>query len=241
MPIRAALFDFDGTLSLLREGWSGIMATMGVELLAAQGFVGDFAPIEDTVLRLSGKPSIFQMRVLADELARRGGTPGNPKDYLQEFLRRLRMLTAERKLAEPATMCVSGAFEFLEALQSRGVALYLASGTDLVDVRSEPAWLGMDGFFGRHVYAPADNTPHFTKADVVNAMTRDHGRIIGFGDGYSETVEVKRAGGIAIGLATNPPGVPGLHVVKRDLLRELGADAVVPDYRHAAELLTWLD
>lgn len=241
MPLRAALFDFDGTLSLIREGWSGIMAGMGVELLAAQGFAGDFAQIEDAVLRLSGKPSIFQMRVLSEELARRGGLPGNPDDYLQEFLRRLRMLTAERKLAEPSTMRVAGAFEFLEALQRRGVALYLASGTDLADVRSELAWLGLSEFFGQHVYAPADNTPHFTKADVVNLMVREYGRIIGFGDGYAETVEVKRAGGVAIGLATNPPGVPGLHAAKRDLLRELGADVVVPDYRRAAELLTWLD
>ena len=32
---RAVLFDFDGTLSLIREGWQGIMIPMMVDMLAA--------------------------------------------------------------------------------------------------------------------------------------------------------------------------------------------------------------
>ncbi|HJW83278.1 MAG TPA: hypothetical protein VJ754_03140 [Anaerolineae bacterium] len=31
--LRSALFDFDGTLSLIREGWQGVMIPMMVEIL----------------------------------------------------------------------------------------------------------------------------------------------------------------------------------------------------------------
>src|SRR5687767_7591257 len=61
-PFRAAVFDFDGTVSLIREGWAGIMADLGLDLLRAQGVPGDRAELEGQMLRLSGKPSIFQMR-----------------------------------------------------------------------------------------------------------------------------------------------------------------------------------
>ena len=33
--IRHALFDFDGTISLIREGWQEIMETMMIEILMA--------------------------------------------------------------------------------------------------------------------------------------------------------------------------------------------------------------
>ena len=36
-PPRHVLFDFDGTLSLIREGWINVMVPMMVETLAATG------------------------------------------------------------------------------------------------------------------------------------------------------------------------------------------------------------
>src|SRR5436190_4403294 len=36
-PFRCAVFDFDGTLSLLRGNWQGLMVPMMVETLAATG------------------------------------------------------------------------------------------------------------------------------------------------------------------------------------------------------------
>lgn len=35
--IRSVLFDLDGTLSLIREGWQGVMIPMMVEILAESG------------------------------------------------------------------------------------------------------------------------------------------------------------------------------------------------------------
>ena len=83
---RAAMFDFDGTLSLLREGWSRVMAEMGAELLndpTAKVFV------EREMLMLSGKPSIFQMQRLVAIAQERGCSAPDPDVLLKEFLRRL--------------------------------------------------------------------------------------------------------------------------------------------------------
>jgi phosphoglycolate phosphatase len=77
-PYRAAMFDFDGTLSLLREGWSRIMAELGRDEIRAQNLVApsdaELIPvIEREVLLLSGKPSIFQMERIAEDIRSRGG------------------------------------------------------------------------------------------------------------------------------------------------------------------------
>src|SRR4030067_383087 len=57
--IRHALFDFDGTVSLIREGWQGIMIPMMVEILMETPNHEDPSEIEkivqDLVTRLTGK------------------------------------------------------------------------------------------------------------------------------------------------------------------------------------------
>jgi phosphoglycolate phosphatase-like HAD superfamily hydrolase len=250
-PVRAAVFDFDGTVSLIREGWAGIMADIGLDLLREQRLIHVPEPdlptyLEDQMLRLSGKPSIFQMRRLADEIAARGGTPGDPEDYLAEFLRRLFAVADSRKADLAAgrvvtsAWAVPGTHALLDELRQRGVALYLASGTELAHVREEAELLGLTPYFGEHVYAPAGNLSAFTKRNVVRRIAEEHGSLIGFGDGYSETVEVKAARGVAVGVASVEAGRTGMNPLKRAMLIELGADAIVPDYTGQRELVAWL-
>jgi phosphoglycolate phosphatase-like HAD superfamily hydrolase len=252
---RVAVFDFDGTLSLIREGWARIMAEMGRDLFREQGLPtgpeGELlAYLEDQMLRLSGKPSIYQMRNLATIVAERGGQAPDPDALLQEYLRRLHAVidVRTRQLATgeapPDAWTVPGSHEVLENLRRRGVALYLASGTDLKHVRAEAELLKLTEFFGNRIYAPADNTPNFAKRDVFEMILRDQRidgeQLLSFGDGYSETVEAKRVNGVAVGVASAEAGAPGLNRMKRDMLRELGADVIVPDYREQCELMTWL-
>ncbi len=249
-PFKAAVFDFDGTLSLIREGWAGIMADLGLDLLREQNLPGDRAQLEDQMLRLSGKPSIFQMRRIAEVIAERGDKPGDPEDNLAVFLRRLFAVADVRKAqlasgtVPPAAWAVAGTHAILDNLRRRGVALYLASGTDLAHVRHEAELLRLTDYFGRHVYGPVNDTPNFSKRDVIAMILREHGitgeELLGFGDGYSETVELKRVGGVAVGLATAEAGVPGLNRMKRDILVELGADVVIPDYEGQERLVAWL-
>ena len=91
---RAVVFDFDGTLSLLREGWARTMAELGRDHLAAANLVREpeadlLTYLEREMLMLSGKPSIFQMRRLSEEVASRGGAAPDPDAMLVEFLKRL--------------------------------------------------------------------------------------------------------------------------------------------------------
>ena len=73
---RSVLFDFDGTLSLIREGWPQVMIPMMVQALRATGTAETeaqlTAAVEDFVMRLNGRQTIYQMIQLADEVRRRG-------------------------------------------------------------------------------------------------------------------------------------------------------------------------
>lgn len=244
----AAVFDFDGTVSLIREGWAKIMADMGMERLP--GGPVSVEHLEEEMLWLSGQPSIFQMRKLAEIVAAHGGPVLDPDALLKEFLSRLLAVSGKRRddlaagRVPPEAWAVPGSHALLDDLRRRGVVLYLASGTDLAFVKREADLLRLTDYFGDHIYGPADNTPDFSKRAVVERVLRDHdidgAGLLGFGDGYAETVEVKRAGGTTVGVASHEPGVPGVNKLKRAMLADLGADVIVPDYRDHAGLAGWL-
>ena len=248
---RAAMFDFDGTLSLLREGWSRIMAELGRDLIRERHLPAppdaELLPeLEREVLLLSGKPSIFQMRRLAEDIALRGGERPDPDDLLVEFHRRLFAEVGHRKelVRQGQPWTPRGTHELLRNLKRRGIALYLASGTVIAHVREEADLLMVDHFFGERFYAPAPGSTDFSKADVVARILREQGiagrQLLGFGDGFSETAEVKRVGGTVVGIASEEPPRIGMHAMKQKMLTELGADLIVADYATQADLVAWL-
>ena len=75
---RSVLFDFDGTLSLIREGWPEVMIPMMVEVLKDTGTAESDAElrahVEEFVMQLNGKQTIFQMIHLAEEVRKREDT-----------------------------------------------------------------------------------------------------------------------------------------------------------------------
>src|SRR5579884_3812902 len=66
---RSVLFDFDGTLSLIREGWPQVMVPMMVQELRQTGTAETDEEltrrVEEFVMRLNGKQTIYQMIQLA--------------------------------------------------------------------------------------------------------------------------------------------------------------------------------
>src|SRR5262245_37970939 len=97
---QAVLFDFDGTLSLLREGWPRIMCGMMVEALVST-FTRETETelgvlVENFGMVLNGQPAIRQMERLVEEMHARGGSPAVPAVYLQEYDRRLLRVVNER-------------------------------------------------------------------------------------------------------------------------------------------------
>ncbi|MCU0873082.1 MAG: hypothetical protein MUE50_12145, partial [Pirellulaceae bacterium] len=76
--ISHVLFDFDGTLSLVRQGWPEVMVPMFVEMLPSQPgeSEADRARLAwDDIMRLNGKQTIYQMIQLAERIRQRGGEP----------------------------------------------------------------------------------------------------------------------------------------------------------------------
>jgi phosphoglycolate phosphatase len=63
------------------------------------------------------------------------------------------------------------------------------------------------------------------------------GELLGFGDGFVETQEVRRVAGIAVGVASDEQHRVGINDWKRQRLIEAGADLIVPDYRDLQPLL----
>ncbi len=137
---RAALFDFDGTLSLIRRNWQAVMIPMMVDVLIETGTSENREQlaqhVEEFVMRLNGKQTIYQMMQLADEVKQRGGgTAKQPLEYKHQYHDllwqqvggRIESLRAGR--VSPDEMTVPGSRELLTALRDRGLSLYLASGT----------------------------------------------------------------------------------------------------------------
>jgi phosphoglycolate phosphatase-like HAD superfamily hydrolase len=252
--IRHVLFDFDGTLSLLREGWPDVMVPMFAEMLprrAGESEADLRRLMFDDIMRLNGKQTIYQMMQFADRVRERGGNPHEPLWYKHEYLRRLNeriagRLAALQDGAPPERFLVHDARALLELLRARGVALYLASGTDELYVRREAALLRIDNFFGGHIYGALDDYKRFSKKLVIERILSEHrvggNELLAFGDGYVEIQNTKEAGGLAVAVATDEAnnGSGLIDPWKRDRLRGVGADAVIPDYRDAAALLACL-
>ena len=91
--VRYALFDFDGTLSLIREGWREVMLSWMVEILRGMrtGETEDQIRtiVADFVDRLTGHQTIYQMLQLAEEIRLRGGAPLEPLAYKRLYHDRL--------------------------------------------------------------------------------------------------------------------------------------------------------
>jgi len=252
--IAHVLFDFDGTLSVLREGWPEVMVPLFVELLPRRPDETEAAVrqlLHDDIMRLNGKQTIYQMMQFADRVRERGGQPREPLWYKHEYLRRLNERIAGRTAAlrdgaPPERYLVHGARTILELLQARGATLYLASGTDEVYVRQEAALLGIDHFFGRHIYGAVDDYKQFSKQMVIERLLRENRvggeELLAFGDGYVEIQNTKEAGGLAVAVASDEAnnGSGRFDPWKRERLCGVGADVVIPDYRDAAALLACL-
>lgn len=248
---QAAILDFDGTLSLMRRNWQAVMVPMMTGILAETD--GGESPMQlealvtEFVTRLTGKQTIYQMIQLAEEVDKRGGAALDPLEYKQQYHQRL-MREVEVRMENLASgrldveqLRVPGSRALLEALASQGVELYLASGTDLTYVQEEVRLLELEHFFGKHIYGALDDYKSFSKAMIIERMIHQLGvdpeRLLGFGDGYVEIEQVRKVGGITVGIASNEETREGIDRWKRDRLIEAGANIIIPDYRDLEGLL----
>jgi phosphoglycolate phosphatase-like HAD superfamily hydrolase len=251
---RVALFDFDGTISTIRAGWVEVMVPMMVEILAelrtGESEQALTEIVNEFVGRLTGKQTIYQMIELAENVERRGGTPLDPVVYKRMYLDRLwekieyRVEELRSGHVSPEKYVVPGTRELLERLKERGLRMYLASGTDHDYMAEEARLLDVTRYFDGGVFGALDDYKSFSKAILVERIiTNSEARgneLLGFGDGYVEIEEVKKVGGVAVGVATDEPECKVIDQWKRQRLIGVGADVIVPNYLEVDELFATL-
>jgi beta-phosphoglucomutase-like phosphatase (HAD superfamily) len=201
-------------------------------------------------MRFNGRQTIYQMMQLADEVRKRGAEPLEPLAYKDRYHDRLWSAIEHRVAAlrdgtlTPELATVPGTHHLLEELSARGLALYLASGTDLKYVREEAALLQVDRFFGPHIYGALDDYQNFSKAMIIEKVLADlqleGAEVLGFGDGFVEIEEIRKVGGVAVGVASEEETREGVNLWKRNRLVRAGADLIVGDYRRCDDLLQTL-
>ena len=262
--IRHAIFDHDGTVSTLREGWESIMAPMMIRAVLGEKYnVSDkqlFNRVEtqvnDLIDKTTGVQTLLQMKKLSGLVRDFGFVPG--KDILDEHgykaiyndailkhvnLRRKKIAAGE---LDREDFVIKNVIHFLEALKGAGIKLYLASGTDVAEVIDEAEFLGYAGLFDGGIHGAVGDVNHEAKKFVLNNILMEigdseSGQIAAFGDGPVEIRETRKKGGITIGVASNEIRRFGLNERKRTRLIKAGADIIIPDFTCLPVLLKLLN
>ena len=264
LHIKHAIFDHDGTISTLREGWEHIMAPMMIKAIMGNKYNNAdeslYYKTEQRVLELidktTGIQTLMQMKILLDTIREIGYIPEDQmldefgykeiynNDLMQMVKERIKKLKHEEISVEDLTM--KNALPFLKMLHKSGIKLYLASGTDEDDVKNEAAILGYDYLFEGGIYGAVGDINIEAKKIVLHRILEMIGKsenkqIATFGDGPVEIRETHKRGGITIGIASNEIKRFGLNKSKRTRLIKAGADIIVPDFSQSAELLRLLN
>ncbi len=261
-PFRHAIFDHDGTLSVLRQGWEAIMEPMMVRAIlgirAATIDDAQHARVTATVRafidRTTGIQTLAQMKGLAELVREFGFVPEadvlNEQGYKAIYndallgLVRSRRAQLDRGELSPEDWQIKNAQPLLDRLRAAGVTLYLASGTDETDVAAEARALGYADLFTGGIFGAVGDLKIEAKRDVllriVSATGAPAEEIVVFGDGPVEMREGRKRGAYTVGLATDEVRRHGIDPRKRTRLIRAGADVVVPDFSQLDTLLDHL-
>lgn len=253
------IFDHDGTLSTLREGWEAVMAPMMLEAVLGPAYGHTSAAVvdevrrqvDDLIDRTTGIQTLIQMQHLVALVRRWGFVPEDRvldehgyKAIYNELLldrvnRRVEKLRAGQLAREDFHL--KNALPLLRALRDAGLVLHLASGTDEADVVAEANELGFGAFFGDRIHGSIGIVEHDAKKVVIERIIReghlDPSQLLTFGDGPVEMRETRRRGGFAVGVCSDEVRRYGFNAAKRRRLIRGGAHLLVPDYSDLASLL----
>jgi len=249
--VRHVLLDFDGTISVLRQGWEPVMQAVMLEAI----YPGPNPPaalveeVREFIDRSTGKLTILQMQWLAEKVRAYGmqTSPLSAAEYKRWYLREL-MRSVSLRLADleqgriPAeNFLILGAREFISGLATKGVHLYIASGSDHADVLHEASALGIAAYFGDNIYGALDASEANGKERVIQRILDDHHlqgkELLVVGDGPVEILEGVQRGALTLGVASDEVRRSGWNLHKIDRLTREGADFIVADFEHAGELV----
>lgn len=257
--ISNAIFDHDGTISVLREGWEKIMEPMMMKAILGPEYLkaaeSDYNRVLDRSKKFidgtTGIQTLIQMQGLVKLVREFGFVP--EKDILDEFGYKeiynkdlLELVKGRIDKLKKGELCLEdyvmkGVVPFLKRLFDAGVTLYLASGSDEGDVIAEAKELGYADLFGGRIYGSVGDVTKEAKKIVMDRIVADIGaknakQIVTFGDGPVEIREINKRGGLAIGVASDEVRRFGLNLKKRSRLIRAGADIIIPDFSQSDAL-----
>jgi len=258
-----AIFDHDGTISTLREGWEEIMNPMMIKAILGKNWkeADDVlyhkvaVRVAEFIDKTTGIQTLVQMQGLIGLVKEFGCVPSNEIldifDYKKIYNDELLLMVNEREkklhLGELGLedFTLKNAVPFLMRLYQAGVKLYLASGTDEEDVKSEAKALGYDYLFEGRIYGAVGDINKEAKKIVLDKIldsigTTESGQIVTFGDGPVEIRETHKRNGITVGVASNEQRRYGLNAHKRTRLIKAGADIIISDFSQIDHLLELL-
>jgi len=251
--VKAALFDFDGTISTLRQGWEEIMEPLMIEMINAE-IPDDLElvnKVRDFIDESTGIQTIHQMYWLVEQVEKYERNPEvhDAWWYKEEYNRRLldvvqrrtdKLLRGELK---PEDYRIKGSHEFLKALSEKGIDIYIASGTDDMDVQHEVELVGIKQFV-KYIAGALPRRADCSKEAVIKNLIENQGlpgsELVVIGDGKVEIALGVEAEAITIGAATDEMNRFGINEFKRNKLIKAGAHAIVGDFLKYEEILHWL-
>ena len=260
--IKHAVFDHDGTISTLRQGWEQIMAPVMIKAILGDEYETANETLYhkarnrvlDYINKSTGLQTIVQMEALVEMVGEFGVVPADRildkfgykqiyNDALMELVNK-RIGKFKRGELDINDYTIKGAVELLMALKQRGVKLYLASGTDRQDVVAESEALGYAELFDGGIYGSVGDIARYSKKMVIEKiMTENHlqgPELAVFGDGPVEIRECRKRDGISVGVASDEIRRHGLDVEKRTRLIKAGAHILTPDFSESKSLLQLL-
>ncbi len=250
-PIKAMLFDFDGTVSTLRCGWEEVMLPVFCEVLDDGKTPNEEIKqkAEKYIDESTGIQTILQMKWLAQQVAESGRTPLDIWDYKKIYNDRLmesinnKLSDLKTRKANPDKYLMAGSVEFLKALKEKGVKIYVASGTDHPDVVNEATLLDVIKYFDEIKGAPL-HEENCSKEAVIKRLLTESGlkgeELAVCGDGKVEIMLGKEYGARAFGLASNEKERCGVNEVKRKRLVNAGADIICGDFLEKDKIFEFL-
>lgn len=262
MRVKHAIFDHDGTISVLRQGWEKIMEPMMMKAIlgdkaatVSESFYNKVKEESRTFIdKTTGIQTLVQMKGLVALVREYGCVPeseildehGYKARYNEALLEMIkgRVQKIERGELDPYDYEVKGARKFLQTLHDAGVKLYLASGTDEADVKAEAAVMGYANLFEGRIHGAVGDIKVEAKRIVLERIINS-GHITGdnlavIGDGPVELREGRKRGAFCLGIASNELIRYGLDLTKRSRLIRAGADLIIPDYSQMDRLLPFL-
>jgi phosphoglycolate phosphatase-like HAD superfamily hydrolase len=265
---KICIFDHDGTISVLRQGWESIMQETMIKIIAGKEYaklpskkIEDIATqVNDLIEKTTGVQTIIQMKELINLIQNNGYVSSSEildawdykKIYNDKLLEKVskRVEKFKKGLINLEDVTIKGSIKALEYFSKNGSTVYLASGTDQQDVIEEATILGYEKYFTGGIHGSVGDIKLDPKKKVIKNLISeielnqniDVNECVVFGDGPVEMREAKKHGLIAIGILSDETRRWGLNLSKRERLILGGADILIPDFScfsQLTKLLGW--